>query len=63
MIIGQAITETAAIFALVMALVLLFGVSGEGVMKSVTFVSAGIAIGFGTIGSWFWCRIARRFSA
>ena len=53
MIIGQAITETAAIFALVMALVLLFGVSGEGVMKSVTFVAAGIAIGFGTIGSGF----------
>lgn len=53
MIIGQAITETAAIFALVMALVLLFGVSGDGVMKSVTFVAAGITIGFGTIGSGF----------
>lgn len=53
MIIGQAITETAAIFALVMALVLLFGTDGTGVMKSVTYISAGIAIGFGTIGSGF----------
>ncbi len=53
MIIGQAITETAAIFALVMALVLLFGTDGTGIMKSVTYVSAGIAIGFGTIGSGF----------
>lgn len=53
MIIGQAITETAAIFALVMALVLLFGASGEGTMKAVTYIAAGIAIGFGTIGSGF----------
>ena len=36
-----------------MALVLLFGTGGEGVMKSVTYISAGIAIGFGTIGSGF----------
>jgi len=53
MIIGQAITETAAIFALVMALVLLFGTDGSGTMKAVTYLSAGIAIGFGTIGSGF----------
>jgi F-type H+-transporting ATPase subunit c len=53
MIIGQAITETAAIFALVMSLILLFGADGDGVMKSVTYLSAGIAMGFGTIGSGF----------
>ena len=53
MIIGQAVTETAAIFALVMALVLLFGADGTGTMKSITYLSAGIAIGFGTIGSGF----------
>ena len=53
MIIGQAITETAAIFALVLALVLLFGAGGTGAMKAVTYLSAGIAIGFGTIGSGF----------
>lgn len=53
MIIGQAITETAAIFALVLSLVLIFGVSGEGLMKGITFLGAGITIGFGTIGSGF----------
>ena len=53
MIIGQAITETAAIFALVMALVLIFGVDGGGLIKGITFLGAGIAIGFGTIGSGF----------
>ena len=53
MIIGQAITETAAIFALVMALVLIFGADGTGLMKGITFLGAGIAIGFGTIGSGF----------
>lgn len=53
MIIAQAITETAAIFALVMALVLLFGTDGTGTMKAITYLSAGIAIGFGTIGSGF----------
>lgn len=54
MIIGQAITETAAIFALVMSLVLLFG--GKDVTlpyKAYTYLAAGIAIGFGTIGSGF----------
>lgn len=53
MIIGQAVTETAAIFALVMSLVLLFGSSGTGTMKAATYIAAGIAIGFGTIGSGF----------
>jgi F-type H+-transporting ATPase subunit c len=55
MIIGQAITETAAIFALVMSLVLLFGVGGGdgSTIKAVSYLAAGIAIGFGTIGSGF----------
>jgi F-type H+-transporting ATPase subunit c len=53
MIIGQAITETAAIFALVMSLVLIFGVDGNTLIKGITFLGAGIAIGFGTIGSGF----------
>lgn len=52
MIIAQAITETAAIFALVIALVLLFNNPvGASVTKAITLLSAGIAIGFGTIGS------------
>jgi F-type H+-transporting ATPase subunit c len=53
MIISQAITETAAIFALVMSLVLLFGSDGVGAVKSASYLAAGIAIGFGTIGSGF----------
>ena len=53
MIIGQAVTETAAIFALVVALVLIFGAKGDSIMQAVTYLSAGIAIAFGTIGSGF----------
>ncbi|RAP33352.1 ATP synthase F0 subunit C [Candidatus Marinamargulisbacteria bacterium SCGC AG-439-L15] len=54
MIIAQAITETAAIFALVVSLVLLFGnKTGMTDIKAYTFIAAGIAIGFGTIGSGF----------
>ena len=51
MIIGQAITETAAIFALVVSLVLLFRDPSGEVIKGFTYLAAGIAIGFGTIGS------------
>lgn len=54
MIIGQAITETAAIFALVIALVLLFGNNeGAEAIKGYAILAAGITIGFGTIGSGF----------
>ncbi|MCP4050707.1 MAG: ATP synthase F0 subunit C [bacterium] len=53
MLIGQAVTETAAIFALVVSLILMFqDVTGDFV-KGFTFIAAGIAIGFGTIGSGF----------
>jgi ATP synthase F0 subunit c len=51
MIIAQAVTETAAIFALVVALVLIFNGSGTTFIKGISFLAAGIAIGFGTIGS------------
>ena len=54
MIIAQAITETAAIFALVMALVLLFtDATGAHLVKAFTLLGAGITIGFGTVGSGF----------
>ncbi|MBT5856132.1 ATP synthase F0 subunit C [bacterium] len=53
MIIGQAVTETAAIFALVIALILIFGAGGTTFMKGITYIAAGIAIGCGTIGSGF----------
>jgi F-type H+-transporting ATPase subunit c len=51
MLISMAITETAAIFALVIALLLLFKEGDASMMKGVTLISAGIAIGFGTIGA------------
>ncbi len=52
MVIAQAVTETAAIFALVIALVLLFrDTSSAEALKGYTYLAAGIAIGLGTIGS------------
>lgn len=52
MIISQAVTETAAIFALVVSLVLLFSGGGDGTtIKGLTYLAAGIAIGAGTVGA------------
>ena len=51
MIISQAVTETAAIFALVVSLLLLFQDPNVPMIKAYTFIAAGIAIGFGTIGA------------
>ena len=53
MIIAQAVTETAAIFALVVALLLLFRDGSGPMIKGVTYIAAGISIGFGTIGAGF----------
>jgi F-type H+-transporting ATPase subunit c len=52
MLVGQAVAESAAIFSLVIAMVLLF--SGEPLMKPITiwaFLGAGLCMGFGAIGS------------
>ncbi len=51
MIISQAVTETAAIFALVVSLLLLFKGDGTVFIKGISFIAAGITIGFGTIGA------------
>jgi len=51
MIISQAVTETAAIFALVVSLLLLFKTGTFPLIKGYTFLAAGIAIGFGTVGA------------
>lgn len=56
MFIGQAITETSGIFALVIGLLLLFGgfdVAEGGWFRVASLFSAGIAIGFGAIGPSF----------
>ncbi len=58
MLIGQALAQTDAIFALVVSLLLLYstpnqpaGVEvGRIVIKSISFLGAGLAIGFGTFG-------------
>jgi F-type H+-transporting ATPase subunit c len=52
MLIGQAVAETASIFALVVALILIFQNSdNHTIEKGIAFIAAGIAMGFGTIGS------------
>lgn len=53
MIISQAITETAAIFSLVVSLLLLFNGGDASFTKGFTLIAAGLAIGAGTIGSGF----------
>jgi F-type H+-transporting ATPase subunit c len=58
MLIGQALSQTSAIFALVVSLLLLYSVPGQPdglaigkiLFKSISIVGAGLAIGFGTIG-------------
>ncbi|MFC1770273.1 ATP synthase F0 subunit C [Candidatus Margulisiibacteriota bacterium] len=52
MLIGQAVAETASIFALVVALILVFQKAGNfGFEKGFCFIAAGLAMGLGTIGS------------
>ncbi|MEA2103328.1 MAG: ATP synthase F0 subunit C [Candidatus Cloacimonadota bacterium] len=54
MLIGQAITETGAIFSLVIAMLLLFGGMGDpanGIQGIASLFGAGLAIGAGTLGA------------
>lgn len=52
MLIGQAVTETAAIFSLMVAIVLLFvKLPGGGLAGAATRLGAGFAMGFGALGS------------
>ncbi|MDN5353616.1 MAG: F-type H+-transporting ATPase subunit c [Candidatus Cloacimonadota bacterium] len=58
MLIGQALAQTDAIFALVVSLLLLYSTPnqpenaalGTIILKSVAFIGAGLAVGLGTIG-------------
>lgn len=50
MLIGQASTGSASIFALVIAIILLFG-NPSGINQAFAFLGAGIAIGLGGLGS------------
>ncbi len=56
MLVSQAVTETGAIFALVVSLLLIFGgffTAEGGWYKVASLLAAGIAIGFGSIGPGF----------
>lgn len=58
MLIGQALAQTSAIFALVVAFLLMFSVpnqpegieTGRILFKTMAFIGAGLSIGFGTLG-------------
>ncbi|MFO7930238.1 MAG: ATP synthase F0 subunit C [Desulfosalsimonas sp.] len=52
MLVGQAIAETAAIFALVIAVLLLFAAGGEvSMITAAGLLAAGLSMGLGAIGS------------
>jgi ATP synthase F0 subunit c len=57
MLIGQAMAESSSIFALVVAIMLLFVVkfSGATLNQGVAFLGAGIAMGFGALGGGLGC--------
>ncbi len=52
MLVGQAVAESAAIFALVIAILLIFmGFPGESLLGAAALLGAGICMGFGAVGS------------
>lgn len=52
MLVGQAISESASIFSLVIAILLLFvDVPSASLLKAASLVGAGVCMGFGAIGS------------
>ena len=52
MLVGQAISESASIFSLVIAILLLFmDISDPGIAKAASLLAAGLCMGFGAIGS------------
>jgi ATP synthase F0 subunit c len=51
MLIGQAVAESAAIFALVISILLLFMDFGANVMTAVALIGAGLAMGLGAMGA------------
>jgi F-type H+-transporting ATPase subunit c len=52
MLVGQAISESASIFSLVIAILLLFmDIPDPGIVKAASLLGAGLCMGFGAIGS------------
>ena len=50
MLVGQAVAESASIFALVVALMLVFNPSGAGGLRAVALFAAGLCMGAGALG-------------
>lgn len=54
MLVSQAVTETGAIFSLVISLLLIFGgLDDAGIVKAAALLAGGIAMGFGSVGPGF----------
>ena len=52
MLVGQAVAESASIFALVVAILMLFlGVPADNLLSAAALLGAGICMGFGAVGS------------
>ena len=52
MLVGQAVAESSSIFALVIAILLLFlDVQAAGILKAAALLGAGLCMGLGAIGS------------
>lgn len=51
MLVGEAVAETSAIFALLIALILLFTSNGSGTLSIFILFSSGLCMGFGAIGA------------
>lgn len=52
MLVGQAVAESASIFALVVAILLLFiDIPGDNAIKAAALCGAGVSMGFGAVGS------------
>ena len=51
MLVGQAVAESASIFALVIAVLLLFVDTGSSAIKAAALCGAGLSMGFGAVGS------------
>ena len=61
MLVGQAIAESASIFALVVAMILLFStISANSFIAVAAVFAAGLAMGFGAIGSGVGGRLSGR---
>ncbi len=55
MLIGQAVTQTSVIFALVVSLLLIFQTHAQTLLHNAAILGAGLSMGFGAIGPGFGC--------